>query len=189
VVTDGLPEVRTCLVQKLSILRFSTTSDQIVVPFRFNFLNALAPSPDVAALPDSVKFFQLEAMGGQRAASTQLQRAHIVAASVRYNDMVKEYQTLAKSNPKKAAPMVKTLQTGCADLIKQHDLYIASLEGEGTLQKDMAGVATALKAKDPSWADAEAASQKAVAANQGLVAKAREARDGDLKICPKVSYK
>ena len=128
-------------------------------------------------------------MGGQRAASTQLQRAHIVAASVRYNELVKEYQGLTKTNPKKAGTMVKALQTSCADLIKQHDLYITALEGEGTIQKDMAGVATALKAKDPSWADAEAASQRAVTNNEALITKAREKRADDQKICPKVSYK
>ena len=47
-------------------------------------------------------------------------------------------------------------------------------------------MASTQKAKDPAWAPAEAAAKKAITDSEALVAKARELRANDEKVCPKV---
>jgi hypothetical protein len=192
-VNDGPPPaVKSCLNEKLSALKYPTTVDQLLVPYRFLFLDALAPSDDVSALPDALKFAQLDAMSGQKAAATQLQLARQVSASTRYNEKVKQYQTLAKSkdkaDQKKATAMVKELSTACKELVKQDEVYISTVESEAKLQQDMLTLASSLKAKDPVWTDAEAATQKATASTNTLLAKAKELRATDEKACPKLKY-
>jgi hypothetical protein len=188
-VAEGPPAtIRTCVADRLAALKYNITPEQVIVPYRFLFVDAVANSSDVAALPDALKFAQLEAMSGQAAAATELQLARQVAASAQYNDLVKVYQGLVKSSPKKATAMVSELTTTCKELLKQDDRYISTVEAEAKLQQDMATLVASLKTKDPSWAETEVGTQKTVAATQALLAKARELRVNDEKACPKVHY-
>jgi hypothetical protein len=188
--TSGAPPAMTsCAEGKLSALNYPSTSEQIVVPYRFFFINALAQSSDVAALADpSLKFAQLEAMAYQRSAATQLQQARVVAASTRYNGMVNEYRTLSKSNPKKANAMVKDLSTACQQLVTQDDALIAAGEAEYKLHQETLAVIAAGKAKDPTWAETEAGTQKLAASAQAVITKGREIRTADEKACPKLKF-
>ena len=189
--TASAPAAMTsCAEGKLIALNYPSTSEQIVVPFRFLFLNALAQSSDVTALGDlpSLKFAQLEAMAFQRSAATQLQQARVVAASTRYNEMVNEYKALSKSNPKKASAMLKDLGSACQKLVAQDDAWIASGEAEYKLHQETLAVITAAKAKDPSWGETEVGTQKLAASSQAVVAKAKEARAADEKACPKLKF-
>jgi hypothetical protein len=188
-VADGPPaSVKSCISEHLSALKYTTTPDQLLVPYRFYLLNAVATSSDVSGLPDALKFAELEALGGQRAAATQLQLARQVAASIHYNELVKQYKELAKSNPKKAAAMVKDLTAACQELVKTDEVAISTVESEAKLQQDTAALVASLKAKDPTWAETEAGAQKTAQATQTLLVKARESRANDDKACPKVHY-
>jgi hypothetical protein len=187
-VADGPASVKSCITEKLAALSYpSTKSDiQFVVPYEFRFLNALATSTDVAGLPDQAKFTQLDVMDVPRLSTAQLEQARLDAAGAKYNALVKEYQGLSKSDPKKAHGMLKDIVAGCKGLIAEHDVYISVLENEAKLRQEQLTLATSLKAKDAAWAPAEAAVKKAAADSQALVVKAQEARTNDEKICPKV---
>jgi hypothetical protein len=180
--------VRTCISEKLVALSYPTTKTdiQFVVPYEFRFLNALATSSDVSALPDQAKFSQLDTMDIPRLSAAQLELARLDAAGAKYNGLVKDYQSLSKSDPKKAKGMLKELVSTCKQLITEHDVYIAALESEAKLRSEQLTLTASLKAKDPAWAPAEAAVQKAVTDSQAEVAKARTAKANDEKICPKV---
>ncbi len=188
-VSDGPPApVKACISEKLAALSYPTTKSdvQFVVPYEYRFLNAVATSTDVTALPDQAKFTQLDDMDVSRLAAAQLEQARLDAAGVKYNSLVKEYQALSKSDPKKAKAMVKDLVSACKDLITEHDVYIAVLVNEAKLREEQLTLTTALKAKDAAWTPAEAAVKKAAADSQALVVKAQQARSNDEKICPKV---
>jgi hypothetical protein len=188
-VAEGPPApVRTCISEKLVALTYPTTKSdiQFVVPYEFRFLNALATSTDVAGLPDQAKFTQLDVMDVPRLAAAQLEQARLDAAGAKYNALVKDYQSLAKSDPKKAHGMLKDLVNGCKQLVAEHEMYISVLENETKMREEQLTLATSLKAKDAAWAPAEAAVQKAVTDSQAEVAKARTAKANDEKICPKV---
>jgi len=183
------PAMRSCAAEKLSALKYNITSVQVLVPYRFLFLNALAPSTEVLALADpTLRFAQLEAMSYQRSSATQLQQARVLSASARYNAMVVDYKGLTKSNPKKASAMVKDLTAACQELLRQDDAWIAAAETEAKMHQDTLAVVTANKAKDPSWGETEIGIQKLVSGTQALIARAREARTNDEKVCPKVKY-
>jgi hypothetical protein len=188
-VGEGAPAaVKTCLADKLSALAYPhfKSDNQVVVPYQFDFLNALATSDDVAGLPDPTKYGQLEVMGVPRAAHSQLELASLNAASLRYNALVNSYQALNKTDPKKAHGMLKDLVSSCKQLVAEHDAYVAALESETKLRQDELSVVTALKAKDAAWNPFETAVKKFAADSEGLVTKAKENRANAEKICPKV---
>jgi hypothetical protein len=180
--------VKACIAEKLSALTYPPTKsdNQFVVPYEFRFLNAVATSQDVSALSDTAKFSQLDVMDVPRLAAAQLEQARLDAAGARYNALVKEYQALSKSDPKKAHGMLKELVSGCKKLVAEHDAYIAVLQEEAKLRQEQLTLTTALKAKDPAWTNAEAAVRKAAGESESLVGKARESRASDEKVCPKV---
>ena len=180
--------VKTCIADKLSALTYPPfkSDNQVTVPYQFDFLNALATSTDVAALPDPSKYGQLEVMGVPRAAQSQLELARLNAASLRYNALVTSYQSLNKTDPKKAHGMLKDLVSSCKQLVGEHDAYIGALESETKLRQDELTVVSALKAKDAVWAPFETAVRKYATESEGLVAKAKENRAAAEKICPKV---
>jgi hypothetical protein len=180
--------VQSCITDKLSALTYPPfkSDNQVVVPYEFTFLNAVAKSTDVAALPDATKFAQLEVMGVPRGAASQLQLARLNLASLHYNALVTKYQGLAKSDPKGAHGMLKELVSSCKQMIAEHDAYIGALQDEAQIRKDQLAVVSPLKAKDPAWAPFEATVQKYVTEADGLVAKARQNKATAEKICPKV---
>jgi hypothetical protein len=180
--------VRTCIAEKLNALTYPPTKSdvQLVVPYEFRFLNAVATSTDVAGLPDTAKFTQLDVMDVPRLAAAQLEQGRLDAVGAKYNALVKQYQDLSKSDPKKAHAMLKDLVAGCKALITEHDVYIGVLENESKLRQEQLTLATSLKAKDPAWAPAEAAVRKAATDSEALVTKAQQTRANDQKICPKV---
>jgi hypothetical protein len=188
-VADGPPApMKACIIEKLVALKYPTTKSdiQFVVPYEFRFLNAVATSTDVAGLPDQAKFTQLDVMDVPRLSEAQLEQARLDAAGAQYNAMVKEYQALSKSDPKKAHAMVKDIAATCKKLIAEHDVYISVLQNEAKLREDQLALTTSLKAKDAAWAPAEAAVKKAAADSEALVTKAQQNRANDEKICPKV---
>lgn len=188
-VGNGPPApVQSCIADKLSALTYPPfkSDNQVVVPYEFTFLNAVAKSTDVSALPEPTKFAQLEVMGVPRGANSQLQLARLNAASVHYNALVAKYQTLAKSEPKEAHGMLKDLVSSCKQMVAEHDAYIVALQDETKIRQDQLTLVTGLKAKDSAWAPIETAVKKYVTDSEALVAKARENKTNAEKICPKV---
>jgi hypothetical protein len=188
-IADGPPAaVKSCLTDKLSVLTYPPfkSDNQVTIPYTFDLLNAMATSTDVAVLPDATKYAQLEVMGVPRGGHSQLELARLNAASVQYNGLVTSYQSLNKTDPKKAKGMLKDLVTSCKQLVSEHDTYVAALESETQLRQDQLNVLTALKAKDSAWSDIQANAQKLTTESQGLVTKAKDARTATEKICPKV---
>jgi hypothetical protein len=180
--------MKACIIEKLTPLSYppGKSDVQVVVPYEFRFLNAVATSTDVSALPDMAKFTQLDTMEAPRLAAAQLEQARLDATGAHYNALVKQYQDLAKTEPKKAKGMLKELVSGCKQLVAEHDVYIGVLEYESKLRQEQLTLTSALKAKDAAWAGAETAVKKAAADSEALVAKARQNRVNDEKICPKV---
>jgi hypothetical protein len=188
-VGEGPPlPMKTCIADKLTALSYPETKAdiQVVVPYEFRFLNAVADSMDVAALPDAAKFSQLDVMDVPRLGAAQLEQARLDATGARYNALVKQYQDLSKTDAKKAHGMLKDLVSSCKQLVAEHEVYIGVLESEFKLRQEQLALATALKAKDAAWTAAEAAVRKATADSEALVAKAKQNRVNDEKICPKV---
>ncbi len=192
-VANGPPEVRSCLSSKLAALPFGASGgpatmlgQQIVVPYEITFLNGLATSSDTSGLPDNVRFAQLDVMAVPRAATSQLELARKVATGDKYNALVKQYQELNKTNPKQAKGMLKDLVAACKQMVAQDDVYIASLKSEAQLRQEQLSVASALAAKNPSWANLETAAKKTAADSDALVGKAEQLKTSDEKVCPKV---
>jgi len=187
-VADAAPaEVKSCLTPKLTALPYpKPKSDQIEVPYEITFLNSLADTTDTSKLPDSVRFAQLDAMAVPRAATSQLELDRKVKSSDAYNALVKQYQELAKKDPKKAKGMLKDLVASCKKMVAQDDVYISSLESENTLRQEQLSVVTALGAKNAAWAPLEAAAKKTASESEALVNKAKELKASDEKVCPKV---
>jgi hypothetical protein len=188
-VGEGPPApMKGCIAEKLAALSYPATKADIqaVIPYEFRFLDAVADSTDVSTLPDMAKFTQLDVMDGPRLAAAQLELARLDAAGARYNALVKQYQELNKTDPKKAHGMLKDLSSGCKQLVAEHDAYIGVLENESKLRQEHLTLTSALKAKDAAWAPAEAAVKKAATDSEALVVKARQNRVNDEKICPKV---
>ncbi len=192
-VSDGPPAVRSCLATKLAALSYGATGgpstmlgQQIVVPYEITFLNGVATSSDTSGLPDNVRFAQLDVMAVPRAATSQLELARKVATGDKYNALVKQYQDLNKTNPKQAKGMLKDLVSACKQMVAQDDVYIASLKSEAKLRQEQLAVASTLSAKNPVWANLEAAAKKTSAESDALVGKAEQLKTSDEKVCPKV---
>ena len=186
-VNDGPEPMKACIADKLDALPFGIKSnDQIQIRYEFDFLNSGATSSDVSALPDWLKFAQLDAMEAPLAAASQLALSKKVAAADHYNELVQKYKALTKTDPKKAHTMVNELVLSCKRMVTQDDAQIAALQKEAQLAHATLALATSLKAKDPSWANAEAAAQKATTEAETRVTKAKEFRAADEKVCPKV---
>ncbi len=186
-VADGPPAVKTCLTPKLTALPYpKPKSDQIVVPYEITFLNSVADSTDTGALPDAVRFAQLDAMAVPRAATSQLELDRKVKSSDAYNALVKQYQDVAKKDPKKAKGMLKDLVASCKQMVAQDDVYIATLENESKLRQEQLTVVTALGAKNAAWAPLEAAAKKTASESEALMNKAKDLKTSDEKVCPKV---
>lgn len=187
-VADSAPAaVKTCLTPKLTALSYpKPKSDQIVVPYEITFLNSVADTTETGNLPDNVRFAQLDAMAVPRAAASQLDLDRKVKSSDAYNALVKQYQDLAKKDPKKAKGMLKDLVASCKQMVAQDDIYIASLESEAKLRQEQLSVVTALSAKNAAWAPLQDAAKKTAADSDARVAKAKELKASDEKVCPKV---
>jgi len=139
-----------------------------------------------------MQFAQLDAVREQRQAEafTALARRQNVANA--YDAQVQAYQAAAGSKDSKkrkaAGVMVKELKGGCVALVKVDDEYTKALENESAVEQQAVSLAQSLKAKDPSWADAETASAAAVADTQKQIDASKQLRAANEKACPKEKF-
>jgi hypothetical protein len=84
--------------------------------------------------------------------------------------------------------MVKDLKSGCAGLVKADEEYTKALESEAAVEQEALTLAQTLKAKDPSWADAEKASSGALAETQKQIDASKQLTTANQKACPKEKF-
>ena len=181
----------TCVNGQISKLQFKTTPEQLTVPIQILLLNSNA-SGFAAGSPPLMQFAQLDVVREQRQADAFAALARRQNVANVYDAQVQAYQAAAASkdgNKRKAAgAMVKGLKTGCAELVKADDAYTKALEDESAVEQQAMTLAQTLKAKDPSWADAEKAAQAAVADTQKQIDAAKQLRNANEKACPKEKF-
>ncbi len=180
-----------CVNGQISKLQFKITPEQLNVPVQILLLNSGA-SGFAAGSPPLMQFAQLDVVREQRQADAFAALARRQNVANAYDAQVQTYQAAAASKDvnkrKSAGAMVKDLKTGCAQLVKADDTYTKALEDESAVEQQALTLAQTLKAKDPSWADAEKAAQGAVADTQKQIDAAKQLRAANEKACPKEKF-
>lgn len=174
-------KVAACLAGKVKGLRFKVTTDELTLPYTFLFLHS-SHDGALSAAPPEIQFAQLDALRGQRAAAAVIAVGARSSAAVTYDDLVKKYKA------KPASVQVDDLKARCADLLKTDDGWIAAIERQLDIDQKTVALIAELKAKDPGWAKAEAASQSNVDATKKDLELAKKTRSDDSGICPKERF-
>jgi len=185
-------DVAACVNQKVEALPLKSTSEQLSVPAQVLLVNSHGGTTMPPNTVPQMQFAQLDAVREQRQAEafTALARRQNVANA--YDAQVQAYQAAASSKDSKkrkaAGVMVKELKGGCVALVKVDDEYTKALENESAVEQQAVALAQSLKAKDPSWADAETASAAAVADTQKQIDASKQLRAANEKACPKEKF-
>jgi hypothetical protein len=174
-------KVAACLKDKVKSLRFKVTPDEITLPYTFLFLHS-AHDGGLPNAPPEIQFAQLDALRGQRAAAAVIAVGTRSVAAATYDDLVKKYKA------KPASVQVEELKTKCADLLKADEGWVASIEKQVDIDQKTVELVTALAAKDPGWAKAQAASQSNLDATKKDLEQAKKIRTDDAGICPKERF-
>ena len=182
--------VASCLNPQIQALPLKTTSEQLTFPAQLLLLNGNATAQMASSVVPQVQFAQLDAVRQTREAEAYAALARRQQVADVYDDMVQKYQAGIKSKDvkqrKAANAMVKDLTTGCAALVKADDEFTKALELEQAVEQRALDLAQSLKAKDPSWGDAEKAATAAVAETQKQIDSAKQLRVANDKACPKM---
>lgn len=185
-------QLASCLNQRIESLPLKSSAEQLAVPVQVLLVNSSGPAAMPASTTPQLQFAQLDAVREQRQAEAfaALSRRQQVANT--YDGQVQAYQAAANSKDgkkrKAADGMVKDLKAGCAALVKADDAYTKALEGEAAVEQQAVTLAQTLKAKDPSWADAEKASVGALSDTQKQIDASKQLRTANEKACPKEKY-
>ena len=107
----------------------------------------------------------------------------------RYDGLVQQYQTgMASKDQKKrkaADMLVPDLKSTCTALLKADDEYTRAVESQASVEQQAVQLAQTLKAKDPSWAEAEKASTGALTETQKQIEASKQLKASNEKACPK----
>jgi len=181
-----------CVNGQIAKLQFKTTPDQLTIPIQILLLNSSATQGLASNSPPLMQFAQLDVVREQRQAEAFAALARRQNVANVYDAHVDAYQAAANSKDvkkrKSAGAMVKDLKSGCAELVKADDGYTKALEAESAVEQQAVTLAQSLKAKDATWADAEKASQAAVAETQKMIDAAKQLRAANEKACPKEKF-
>jgi hypothetical protein len=174
-------KVAACLKTKLTALKVRTPStDSIAFPYPFDFVHSGVADLLPGAVPN-VQFAHLDLQRGRRNAEvTIVGGARGLAWNV-YDAAVKSYK-----DSKGKTPTVKELKDKCAALLAADDQLIAAVEKQVATETTTQKFVTDQKAKDPSWADADASVAKTLAAAQKDLDTFKNYRKADEAACPKV---
>jgi hypothetical protein len=179
--TEG-DQLATCLKSKIAALPAKLSADELSFPHRFVHFHSLATEA-ATSLPPELRFYQLELVRGQRAASTAIALGVRANAAEAYDAIVTEY----KKNPSKNWGMVPDLKARCADLVKAADEWIAAIEAQQSSEQQTVTLVQELKTKEEGWTAVEAKSQEALTATQKDLETAKQRRQADEAACPKES--
>ncbi len=184
--------VATCVNQKIEALPLKSSSDQLVVPAQLFLLNSGGAASMPATAAPQLQFAQLDVVRERRQAEAFAALARRQSVANKYDGQVQAYQAAAGSKDAKkrkaAGAMVKDLKSGCAGLVKADEEYTKALESEAAVEQEAVTLAQTLKAKDPSWADAEKASGAALAETQKQIDASKQLTTANQKACPKEKF-
>lgn len=177
----GTPEgnqLAACLKGKMAAIPASLDVDELKFPYRFVHFNSRA-SEAAADMAPELRFLQLDLMRGQRSAETALAVGARANAAEAYDGVVQKYQKTQDYG------LVRDMRTKCATLGTASQAIVDALENQ--LKSDQASkdLATELKTKDASWADAETKLTEVVDGTQKDLANAQTRLKEDKSICPK----
>ena len=185
-------QLASCLNQKVETLPLKSTSEQLSVPAQLLLVNSNGATTMPASTPPQMQFAQLDTVRELRQAEAFAALARRQNVANAYDGQVQAYQAAANSKDSKkkksAGAMVKDLKAGCAALVKADDEYTKALEAEAAVEQQAVTLAQSLKAKEPSWADAETASAGAVADTQKQIEASKQLRTANEKACPKEKF-
>jgi hypothetical protein len=184
--------VASCVNQKIESLPLKSSSDQLVVPALLFLLNSGGAASMPATVAPQLQFAQLDVVRERRQAEAFAALARRQSVANKYDGQVQAYQAAASSKDSKkrkaAGAMVKDLKSGCAGLVKADEEYTKALETEAAVEQEALTLAQTLKAKDPSWADAEKASAGALAETQKQIDASKQLTTANQKACPKEKF-
>jgi len=186
-------QLASCLNQKIETLPLKSASEQLSVPSQLLLVNSIGSTSNMpATTPPQMQFAQLDVVREQRQAEAFAALARRQNTANAYDAQVQAYQAIANSKDSKkrktAGAMVKDLKGGCAALVKADDEYSKALEAEQAVEQQAVALAQSLKAKDPSWGDAETASAGAAADTQKQIDASKALRAANEKACPKEKF-
>jgi hypothetical protein len=173
-------KVAACLEGKIAKLMVKTpTSEALQVPYLFRFVHSNVGDPLPGATPE-VQFAQFDLVRARRAAEAAIAVGERAAAAGAYDLAVKNYK--AKAQPEVT---VKELKDKCAALLAADDHVVGAMKKQLAIEEATHRFAGEQKAKDPSWAEAEAASAQKMAQAQKDVESFQGFRKSDEGACPK----
>jgi len=182
-------QMASCVNQKVEGLPLKTTSQELTVPTQVRLVNSGAIQPYSPTAEPALQFLQMDAVRQRRQAEALAALTRRQGVANRYDGLVQQYQTgMASKDQKKkkaADALVPDLKSTCATLLKADDEYTQALDGEAGVEQQAVQLAQALKAKDPSWAEAEKASTAALAETQKQIEASKQLRASNDKACPK----
>jgi hypothetical protein len=175
--------VAACLTGKLKAIPVKTPAgESLTMPYVFRLVHSGIgdPLPDA---PPELQFVQLDLQRARRTAETAIvlgERGHAVAV---YDDLVKRFKA-------KAAPevTVEQLREKCAVMVTLDDKLIAAAERQAAVEEATHRFTVEQKARDASWAEAEAGSTKNLADAQKDLESFKANKKLDEGACPKVKY-
>lgn len=174
-------KVAACLKTKVLALQMKAPSgDLVTVPYPFRFghsgLNDLLPG----ATPD-MQFTQFDLLRARRLAESSIALGGRNTAAAAYDDAIKRYKA------KSADSSVAELREKCAALLAADDKAIDVLQRQLAVKEATHHFAQEQMAKDPAWANAEAATAKEIPDARKDVETFKGARKSDEGTCPKSS--
>jgi hypothetical protein len=185
-------DVASCVNQRVESLPLKSASEQLSVPAQLLLVNSNGAATMPPSAQPQMQFAQLDAVRERRQAEAFAALARRQNVANAYDAQVQAYQAAAGSKDSKkrktASAMVKDLKAGCSALVKADDDYTKALQAELALEQQALALAQSLKAKDPSWADAEAASAAAIADSQKQIDASKQLRAANEKACPKEKF-
>lgn len=176
-------KVAACLQSKLHALQVKTPAGaETSLPYPFSFVHSGIGEPLPGVTPD-LQMVELDLQRSQRAAEAAIAIGERSQAWTVYGDLVTRFK--AKAKPEVT---VAELTEKCAALVATDDKLLAAAQKQLAVEATTHAFTADQKAKDPSWADAEAASAKSLAAAQKDVDSYTTNRKADEGSCPKVHY-
>lgn len=175
--------VAACLTGKLKALQVKTPSgESLTLPYIFRLVHSGVGDllPDA---PPELQFVELDLQRARRAAETAIaigERGHAVVV---YDDLVKRFK--AKDKPEVT---VEQLREKCAAMVMLDDKLIAAAEKQAATEDTTHRFTQDQKAKDPTWAEAEAGAAKSSADAHKDSESFKANKKLDEGACPKVKY-
>jgi len=173
--------VTSCLKGKIEGLGLKTQAKELTLTYPFAFVHSGIDEVATDAPPE-LKFVQLEALRGQRAAETAIAIGNRSSAAETYDKLVVKYQA------KKDYALVRPMKESCAALLKADDTWIHTLERQMSTEQTTGTLIAELKVNDPQWTEADAAAQRQIQQTRVDLDAARTSRTKDAGICPKEHY-